>query len=175
MKIAPATPQDAAAIAALHVGAWQAAYAGLLAPEYLASLSIDDRAARWRQILEASASQTRVAIGDDASIHGFVSHGPNRDPAAQPDHGEIWALYVAPGHWGQGVGRALLSDALRELQAVGRVKVRLWVLAENQRAIRFYVTRGFARMPGSTRTIELGGRKLEEVAYALRQELGSPA
>lgn len=168
MKVAPALLQDAAAIAALHVRSWQSAYADILAPAFLASLSVDDRAQRWRQILETSASQTRVAVDDDGSIHGFVSLGPHRDLPDRPAQGEIWALYVAPERWGQGVGGALLSHALRELRALGLVDVSLWVLAGNQRAIRFYESQGFARMPGSNRTIALGGREVEEIAYALR-------
>lgn len=173
MKIEPAAPQDASAIAALHVRSWQAAYAGILAPEYLASLSVDERAARWRHILEVGASQIHVAVGDAAAIHGFVNHGPLRNGPDQPAKGEIWALYVAPEHWGRGVGRALLSHAMRELRARGRVDVSLAVLAGNARAIHFYVSQGFARMPVAARRIELGGHEVEEIAYALRQHAPS--
>jgi ribosomal protein S18 acetylase RimI-like enzyme len=174
MQIATAMPEDATAIATLHVRAWQAAYAGILAPAFLASLSVEVRVECWRQILQAGDSQTRVAVGDDASILGFVSHGPSRDAANTPTQGEIWALYVAPERWGQGVGHALLSLALRELRALGRVDVRLWVLAANRRAIRFYASQGFAKIAGSARTIELGGRKVDEIAYGSRQELHPP-
>ena len=175
MKIVPATAQHASAIAALHVRAWQAAYAHILAPEFLASLSVDERAATWQEILQASASQTHVAVGDDASMQGFISHGPDRDEPDAPAQGEVWALNVAPERWAQGVGRALLRHALHELRALGRVEVSLWVLAGNQRAIRFYESQGFARMPRGARSFELGGREVEELAYAWRQDARPPA
>ncbi len=46
-----AAPVDAAAIALVHVRAWQAAYRGLMPDDVLERLSVDERALRWRDIL----------------------------------------------------------------------------------------------------------------------------
>jgi len=43
-----AAPGDTAAMAALHVRAWRAAYAGLVPDEFLAGLKVEDREAMWR-------------------------------------------------------------------------------------------------------------------------------
>src|SRR5690349_5858228 len=49
--------------------------------------------------------------GADGSFTGF-SAGDVRD-------GSIWALFVAPGHEGKGIGRALLKVACDALRAAG--------------------------------------------------------
>lgn len=52
--------------------------------------------------------------------------------------GWIDLLHVAPERHGQGVGRALLGQALK-----GRSRVRLWTFQRNARTRRFYALQGF--------------------------------
>ncbi|MBC7133267.1 MAG: GNAT family N-acetyltransferase [Roseovarius sp.] len=56
------------------------------------------------------------------------------------DGSRVHALYVCPRARGQGVGRALLSEA----KAVGALD--LWVLVANAPARRFYAAQGFAEL-----------------------------
>lgn len=166
MNITPATFQDAFEIASVHVRSWRVAYAGILSAEFLDSLSIERRAARWQDILHKRESQTllaRQAVG----VSGFISFGHWRDDCSAVDQGEIWALYIKPEVWGEGVGRALLDVAVRELQALGRRTVNLWVLEQNDRALRFYEAFGFRPVYGSSKWIEFGGCPVEEVCLRL--------
>ncbi len=164
MEILPATADDANGIATAHVRSWQVAYAGILDPAFLAGLSVEQRAERWRGILVADASQTLVAHEPAVGgVAGFISHGPWRDDEADGAHGEVWALYTHPDAWGQGVGRALMSAAVDALQAQGRHTVSLWVLSANERGMRFYRAQGFQPVDGSAKRFELGGRQVEEV------------
>jgi hypothetical protein len=48
LRIRPATPADAEAIAALHLAFYQAAYQDLLPAEFLSSLRGEDRHQQWR-------------------------------------------------------------------------------------------------------------------------------
>ncbi|MFZ2987781.1 GNAT family N-acetyltransferase [Ideonella sp.] len=174
MRIAPAQQQHAEGLATLHVQAWQAAYAGILSPGFLAGLSVEARAERWQAVLQAAESSTWVArLTDETSepgpgaasdLAGFVSFAHCRDAGAPADQGEIWALYAAPAAWGKGVGRALLRRAVDELMARGFRSVSLWVFSDNWRARRFYERCGFQRVVGSEKRFELGGREVEEVA-----------
>ncbi|WP_413861676.1 N-acetyltransferase family protein [Candidatus Aalborgicola defluviihabitans] len=51
------------------------------------------------------------------------------------------SIYVAPDHWGQGVG--LLWDATREgLQEEGCTHVTIWIALSNVRALRFHELTG---------------------------------
>lgn len=166
MDIVPALPEHARGIAAVHVRSWQAAYAGILEQDFLDGLSIDKRAVAWSEILQKAESRTLVASLGDRLV-GFISHGPCRD-ADDKNRGEIWALYVDPGSWRQGIGRAMLAAALQELRAAGHPDVSLWVLSANHRGLDFYLRCGFTRVDGSEKRFELGGREVEEVCLQLR-------
>jgi hypothetical protein len=81
--IAPALLENAIAIARVHVRSWQVAYAGILGQDFLAHLSVEERAQRWNDILERAETQTLVACQDDRVV-GFVSFGRCRDEGAAP-------------------------------------------------------------------------------------------
>jgi ribosomal protein S18 acetylase RimI-like enzyme len=163
MDIRTASPDDADGIAAVHVRSWQAAYADILDPAWLAALSVEHRARGWRAALADPASRTAVTQ-HGGQITGFVSLGACRDAGAPASQGEVMALYAAPEVWGQGHGLALLDHALALLQADGFRAVSLWVLAGNQRALRFYMAAGFQPIAGSEKVFALGGRQVAEVA-----------
>lgn len=164
-----ATADDVSAIATIHVRAWQAAYPGIVPDEFLRSLSIEDRMARWRTILEEAASTVFVAEAPEGVV-GWISVGRSRDRDATPTTGELWAIYVAPGHWRHGAGQALWDGAKAHLAASGCSDVTVWVLEDNHPARRFYERMGFAGEPDQTRPIEIGGARLPEVR--LRGSLG---
>lgn len=170
MHIRPAHRADALAIATAHIGAWQTAYAHILPAEFLAALSIPDRATRWEQIIDAAESATAVADIDDQVV-AFISYGRCRDADAPPGRAEIWALYAAPQVWGAGTGRALLDHALTALAAEGHTETSLWVLAANTQGRRFYAANGFAPVAGSETHFALGGIQVEEL-QVLRRHAG---
>jgi GNAT superfamily N-acetyltransferase len=68
----------------------------------------------------------------------------------------IWALFVAPGHEGRGLGKSLLALAANWLFDLGHERIRLTTAADT-RADRFYAAQGWLREPAQ------GG----EVAYSL--------
>jgi len=164
MEVIQAAVEHAAGIAAVHVLAWQRAYTDLMPGEFLRSLSIAGRAESWRESLKRDTPRTLVAIEADAVI-GFAAFGPQREAGAEASLGELWALYVSPAHWGQGVGRALWLAARERMRAEGYRSVSLWVLAGNEQAIRFYRAAGFEPVPGPGSPVVLGGARLEHVRY----------
>ena len=148
-------------IATIRVEAWRAAYRGIVPDEYLRTLSIEQRHARWRQILEAGESVLVAEDGDKAV--GWISAARSRDVDAPQSTGEIWAVYVDPGHWGKGIGRALCAAAEEELRRQGFTEVTLWVLKDNERAQHFYVSTGLVRDACEDRIVQLRGKALREV------------
>src|ERR1700742_2134958 len=169
MLLRPAHPDDALAVARVHVRSWQAAYRSLLPDEYLDQLRPEDRAAGYDfSGLNQAMPQTIVACEEGApgmqgAILGFASIMPSRD-AALPHHGELCALYVDPAHWGHGIGLALLSAARNRLIERGFQNALLWILAGNQRADRFYRNDGWAP-DGIRKTDTLWGVTVEELRY----------
>jgi len=99
-----AKPGDEAAIAEVHVLAWQVTYRGMIPGAYLDGLSVAKRSDAWRQIiadLDPPARGAFVAL-DGSRLIGFVHFCPSRDHNAGPDVGEIMAIYVHPDRWGRG-------------------------------------------------------------------------
>lgn len=139
------TAADCAAVAAVHVRAWQVAYAGIVPDEVLAALDVATRtAARLDRLADPDNPFGSLVALDGATVTGFVSHGPYRaqeldGSPLQPEYGEILAIYVHPDRWGTGTGDALLLAAL---DALPQPRVRLWALADNHRALRFYARHG---------------------------------
>ena len=169
MRIHAATPELCGAIAQVHVLSWQHAYASLLPAEFLATLSVEKRAAMWRESLSAGNPQLLVAE-EAGTVDGFIAFGLSRDQDATPASREVWALYLNPSSWSKGVGRALWLAALERMLAQGTKTITLWVIEGNARAIKFYSAAGFKPEAGSVKSFTLGGEPLNEVRYAYQQD-----
>jgi GNAT superfamily N-acetyltransferase len=145
--VRPLADADIDPVAALHVRAWRAGYAGIVPADVLAALDPAAFAARRREQAGAAGVHTVVAE-DGAGIAGFASYGPYRGGGDQ-GCGELYAIYVDVDRWGAGTGRALLAAARAGLAAAGHGRLVLWVLEENHRGRRFYERAGLA--PDGTR------------------------
>jgi ribosomal protein S18 acetylase RimI-like enzyme len=141
-----AAEADAAAIAAIHVRGWRAAYRGLVPDALLDGLSIERRERGWHGLIAAARGSSVTLVGElDGAVAGFCSVvAPTRDADAPPWTAEIAALYVEPARWRAGVGGDLLERALRDLATDGWRRATLWVLALNDPAVAFYRRYGFA-------------------------------
>ena len=168
MGLRPATPDDAAAIARVHVESWQGAYAHVFPPERLAELSTDGRARWWRSQLADLPERTRVVVDVDAAeAAGFASVGPSRDADTDPARvGELYSIYVLPERWGSGVGRRLIGAAHGALDELGFQEAILWVLEDNPRARRFYEAAGWS-LDGATKEDVFLGVRVTEVRYRI--------
>ena len=168
--IRQATPEDAEAIARVHIRTWQGAYAHVFPPEALAGISPEARARSWRSNLGGTVGVTYVAERD-GEVVGFASVGPSRD-ADCAGLGELYAVYVDPAHWDSGAGRELAVRADDALRGQGFAAATLWVLDDNPRARRFYESGGWS-LDGATRTGTHLGVETPEVRY--RKDLAKTA
>jgi GNAT superfamily N-acetyltransferase len=158
-----AEPDDAAAVAGVHVRSWQAAYRGLIPDAYLDALRPEDRMSRYTfGSTDPGVPSTIVAV-EDGVIRGFATTGPSRD-ADSPGAGELLGLYLDPEAWGHGVGRRLMSEARDRLVRGGFADALLWVLVGNERAERFYRLDGWLG-DGSRRSEEIWGVTVDEIRY----------
>jgi ribosomal protein S18 acetylase RimI-like enzyme len=147
--IRPCTPEDAEAVARVHVESWEAAY-DLQGP------SFERRVELHRRFPSTFVAEV------NGEIAGFVAVGPSRDPDAEA---ELLAIYVHPRHWGTGIGRDLIAAGEERMRKLGNSQAVLWVLEDNPRARRFYEAAGWTA-DGSRRPIEIGGVEVPEVRYA---------
>jgi GNAT superfamily N-acetyltransferase len=159
VKVRLASAADALAIETVRVLGWRTAYRHVFPPADLDALPID--AERWRPRLRVPPrGWTTMVCEDGGRVLGFTSVGPSRD---EDGLGELYAIYVDPGAWSTGAGRALLAAAEERL-ASEYASALLWVLEDNPRARRFYERGGWA--PDGARKAEVRfGVRAPEVRY----------
>ncbi|MFD7231682.1 GNAT family N-acetyltransferase [Streptomyces sp. NPDC059881] len=163
------TDADCEAVAAVRVGGWRHAYAGLMPQEYLDAMDETADAGRRRAQLAAADRAGVVHLVAEAAgeVVGWGCYGPYREEDTTTGDGEVYALYVRPERIGTGVGRALLTGLLSRAEADGRPALLLWVLKDNARARRFYEKAGFTA-DGAQEPFEVGGAVVQEVRYGRR-------
>jgi ribosomal protein S18 acetylase RimI-like enzyme len=159
VSVRTAVPDDALAIAHVHVESWRTTYAGIVPDDYLAGLDETLRVKLWQEWL-SSGAVVMVAERKDAVV-GFVHAGKIREAIETAD-AEVYSLYLLRESQGRGIGRALLTAVAAILQQQGFGSIALWVLERN-RSRRFYESCG-GRLAAS-KVIEIGGARLMEVAY----------
>lgn len=129
--IRAATLEDAAALAAVEVGAMLAGYAEW-AEDLSALPSIPEEVKAWRGVLADRAASVWVAEVD-GNAAGLVACS----------RGRLDELMVLPAQWGAGVGSALLTHAEVAFTASRTRSATLWVYEANARARGFYERRGW--------------------------------
>jgi GNAT superfamily N-acetyltransferase len=164
----PDAPQDIVSIAEIRIRSWQAAYRGIVPQEFLDALRLADEVARRLRSPGPPTSQRNYLAERDGSPVGWAAIGPYRDgddvPSPGPRAGEVYAMYVHPDAWGEGVGRALMERMLAELADGGHDPLMLWVLTDNARARGFYARMGF-EPDGAEHWFDVRGVRLPEVRY----------
>ena len=164
MNIREATSDDASAIARVHVDSWRSAYRGLVPDDRLAKLDYAQIATRFRESIVTGSEYIYVAekVGD---VIGFLALGCCRDSdICQKTNGEVYAMYLLPGHWRKGNGRIMCQEADLILKSQAYSQAVLWVFEENEQARRFYEAMGFAA-DGATKIWNMGA-PLNVVRYA---------
>jgi ribosomal protein S18 acetylase RimI-like enzyme len=166
-----AVASDAAAIAALQVRSWRAAYRGIVPDAFLEDLAEDAWLERWTERLAATAGDGIHRLvstdGRDGPPRAVAACGPASASAAEPT-GQLYVLYADPPWWGRGHGSALLRRVHELLAADGHRAAVLWVAAANDRSIAFYERHGWAK-DGATQREEVAGATFDEVR--LQREL----
>ena len=155
---------DAAAIARVHVTAWQDTYAGLLPDPYLIRMSEASTAARWRATLAwpARRGSTYVVDQPGRGVVGYGTCGPCRASPAVKAEGEIYELYVHPEAQGQGRGRALIARLAEHLLAGRKASACVRVLELNPGRWFYHALGG--RLSAHEQ-IRFAGEWLTQVAY----------
>lgn len=100
----------------------------------------------------------------DGAVVGFLV-GARVSPGT-PAAAEIFSIYLDPSVWRDGIGSALLDAGIAALRADGPTPIVLWVLDGNERACRFYESRGW-RFDGGRKDEPFGDRLLPHVRYRL--------
>ena len=160
--VRPATLRDAKSITELYNASAGDAFASVTKGADIRSTALQKPQAFWREAIEYAEPQLQVALDGD-QIVGFVGFDRSRDKGTPPTMGEIWFIYVAASHRGQGAGLALWDAAREGLIDEGCTNVTVWVPIANEQALRFHELAGFKREPSSAKTVSVGTARVEEI------------
>lgn len=170
ITIRRAVPDDAAAIAEIHVASWRTTYPGIVDQAYIDALSVSERATAWTQRLAAghpSAPDILVATVLHQGVVGFVSGGLIREPFPGFD-AELHAIYLQEPFQHAGVGRRLTRAwAARALER-GLSAAVVRVLAGNPVCL-FYERLGADHLRDTH--LVIGGKSYPERWYGWRSLL----
>ena len=161
--IRPASVEDAAAMASVHVDTWRTTYPGIIAAETLANLSYERSEKLWIEHLANPGSERAfVAATPAGEVVGLASGGPIKEPLEQCD-GELYVLYIRQAYQGTGLGKRLVAAVAQDLASRGYASMVIWVMKDNRSARGFYERLG-GRLAGE-KSIHIGEEDLLEVAY----------
>lgn len=139
-EIRRADNSDVPGIAAFHVEVWCEAYADLMSPDFLKSLSVAQREAEWTHALtEWPEYRILVAYDERGEFLGFGSVREHKSTG--PNSLELHTLNLKPAARGTGLAGHLIAELLDDREAY------LWVVDGNDRAVEFYRRVGFKLTP----------------------------
>ena len=146
ISIRDTRPEDAAALISLQRAIFGETTFMLFAPdEYLATP--EEISAQLAKVA-SSGSTRRLLAEDQGNLVGFL--GVVGSPVPRLCHSAQLVVGVLRSHWHRGVGKALLSEAIRWAPTVGLSRLELFVMEPNYRAISLYEHLGF-RVEGRRR------------------------
>jgi len=152
ITVRPAVPADAAAIGAVFDAAVRAGWTYL--GERVAEPMFTPQ--DWDQLVadHVPPNVLLVAVDETEGVVGYT--------AVHPAEGEMFLLFVHPGHAGRGIGRTLLAAAHEALRAAGCREAFLFPHEQNERALTVYGAAGY-RPDGSIRVSDFRGTQLREL------------
>jgi len=127
------------------------------------SASSEELAEQLSRISPSGHSRSLLAERDGELV-GFL--GVSGSPVPRLRHSASLFLGVLRAHWGQGVGRALLREAMRWAPTAGLSRLELHVMTGNARAVELYERAGF-RLEGSRRRAYIiNGKSVDDLLMA---------
>lgn len=161
LQIRRAIPQDADAIAAIHVAAWEGAYRGIIPDKEFTKRPLARRQQQWREWLLCDDRITLVACDRCGEIVGFTGGWMlDRNEAGFDSY--LATLYLRPDVKGQGIGEVLLRAYAAEVIALDGRSMVLRTLRLN-RARSFYERLGARLVPEG---IDIDAGVFDDVVYA---------
>lgn len=164
-RVRPAAPGDASALVALAEAVGAEPEGWLISERHWRSVGEE------RRYLRAARRHPDAAVyvaEDDRGLVGRLSL--SRDPHPACRHVADLGLMVAARARREGVGRALLDEAVRWCRSAGVRKLELHVFPHNEPAIRLYESFGFIREGYRNEHYRRGGEYVDAIlmAYEIR-------
>jgi len=171
VTIRPATQDDIPDLARIHLASKLEAESGIVDAGFLNAKTVEQYEKKWIKFYADEDSSKALIFHDDEAV-GFVSYGSLRTAPAgmskiRPLYSsEIYAIYIKPSFFSQGLGQKLLQYAVAKLIEQKHKSLCLWALDKNKRACGFYEKMGGVRV--GKQFVEMGPTKVKEACYGWR-------
>jgi len=154
--------EDCPGIAKTQVDSYRTAYAGLFPTQYLEHFTYAEEEQDWIHMLTSNTEDIiLVAIAQEKQVVGYILASAKPDIFPGYDS-EIVALHVRQSFQGKGIGKALLSYAIKDLKARDCKSVMLWTLKNNK--VRQWYEKLNGKFLGE-KNYEVDDWVISEVAY----------
>jgi len=140
-------------MAEIHVRSWEVAYKDIIPADFIHEKNAT-RLEMWRKMI-TEENATQYVIELDGKAVGILGLGLPRDLDLSDDYSELFAIYLHPDYYRQGIGTQAMRFAFDKAVRMGKTLMSVWVLAKNENAIRFYEKCGFTA-DGRTQTLNYG-------------------
>jgi len=167
VKIRKAVVTDASAIATININTWKVAYKGIIPQDHLDSLSINDKIPRWEKAInDLTVNKKELFVAEISDLNGseivgFSMGGPSNFEEYKID-GDLYAIYVLPKYWKQGIGTLLFNSVITYFLFKNFKTMVIWALKENS-ACEFYKKMGGLQKFNKTITYE--GTELDALGF----------
>ena len=175
MSVRMAETEDIPAMSYIHSQTWKKAYVDYISAEYLENISDEGWIPLFSRALKEKVHEAAV-FEVEGRISGTITFGKSRklhtstvsdNVSEYPSEAEIISLYVLPDYWSTGQGYQLMKFAVECLKIQGFKSCYLWVIRDNERAVRFYKRFGF-KNTGEFLTVMLAGKPVIEEKYVFK-------
>jgi len=139
-----ALPVDVHDIARIHVNSWKTAFEGLMPQKYINGYTCSSRIDEWNRVIKTNA-ETVVVAECDSKVVGLMSYSAHLHLL---DTLELSKIYLCPTVYGKSIGSKFMNYLMNEAEAKGIKVINLYVLDNNESAIRFYMKHGFVYSDG---------------------------
>lgn len=129
----------------VHWKSWHETYEGLIPGDYLNGITLEKcvkMAQKW--------TENVLLLKIDGKVVGFSCIGKSKD---ENNTEELIAIYLLKEYRGKKLGFELLSKTISQLSP--NMRIVLWVLKDNNRAIKFYERFGFT-FTGKEKSLPFG-------------------
>ena len=164
-----AKPKDSARMASIRQQARQVAFGAFVEASVCAPVNEQLIAELEQALRQPRHSRGTLVLWFNGQIIGWCQFGPADDEMLkQKGFAQIDCLYIDPAHQRQGMGGALMWEALEVIEAAGHVGAIQWVPEASKSAACFLEAMEFEHMQNTFRlTPDL---QVDEICYQLEFE-----
>ena len=142
-------PADGLEIGRLQVESMRSGFTEIVPPELMPPMDAAAQGEKYAKYAQDTDCLTFIAENSRGHITGFTCAGPNRGEEKEMD-AELYALYVHPKFFGEGIGPLLLEHLLTQVKHTSWRSLIVWFFAANALAEKCYLKTGARELNYST-------------------------